>query len=283
MTKGELADFEEDIPLRLTLTLRSARGTWQLCFDHSPLVIGRSERCDVHLPFPWVSLQHAELRWSEEGICARDLHAKSPARIQGEPLSAEFSPPSDLLALSLPGLSIQCSLSSVHKVSERSDHALITRQIWRAESGWLLWMREAHHGTARPRVHRSNERRDQTALRPPEPLLCYPWRSAHRESSSATYSEFFGRYWTLGESGSFEIYMTSGKSHLIEINERGVNLDHTHHGDLSGGPISWTTEHIHFALSRESKVPIHALISDPKNESSTPSWWSRLWQGGTGL
>ena len=277
--RGERADLEVSVPLRLTLTLRSERGTWQLCFDHSPIVLGRSERCDVHLPFPWVSLQHAELRWSEEGICARDLHAKSPARIQGEALSAEFSPLSDLLNLSLPGLSIQCSLSSAHKVSERSDHAFITRQIWRAESGWLLWMRETHHGSARPRVSRANERRDHTALRPPEPLLCYPWRSAHRESSSVIYSELFGRYWALGECGSFKIDLTSGRSHLIEINERGVNLDHAHHGAPLGAPISWITEHTHFALSREAKVPIHALVSGPKLDTPSPSWWSRLWRG----
>ena len=87
--------------LRLLVILKSVEGQWSLLFDQSPLIIGRSEHCDISLPFPWVSLQHAELKWSSEGICARDLLAKSPARIRGERLTDTPSPPDEQLTISL--------------------------------------------------------------------------------------------------------------------------------------------------------------------------------------
>ena len=123
----------------LCIGLRLAHGLHSsLYFEQSPIVIGRSESCDLQLPYPWVSLQHVEVHWSETGVCARDLYAKVPARLQQHALSSALSEPQQELRLHLPSISLHCSLSAYPSASSYTQEQLL-RRLWRPESGWIIW------------------------------------------------------------------------------------------------------------------------------------------------
>ena len=123
----------------LCIGLRLAHGLHSsLYFEQSPIIIGRSESCDLQLPYPWVSLQHVEVHWSETGVCARDLYAKVPARLQQHALSSALSEPQQELILHLPSISLHCSLSAYPSASSYTQEQLL-RRLWRPESGWIIW------------------------------------------------------------------------------------------------------------------------------------------------
>ena len=121
------------VGLRLNRDLHS-----NLYFDKSPILIGRGESCDLQLPYPWVSLQHIELHWSEIGICARDLYAKTPARVDQAQLATTLSEPRQELVLHLPSISLHCSIS-VSKTISPYTHEQLLWHLWKPESGWLMW------------------------------------------------------------------------------------------------------------------------------------------------
>ena len=123
--------------LCIELRLESGQSS-QLYFAHSPIIIGRSEACDLRLPYPWVSLQHIEVHWSAKGICARDLYAKRPARLDKTELSQELSAVQQELNLHLPAISLHCTLSAYPEMTSYTPNQL-TRHLWRPESGWVIW------------------------------------------------------------------------------------------------------------------------------------------------
>lgn len=124
---------------QLCIGLRLASGLCSnLYFSQSPIIIGRSESCDLQLPYPWVSLQHIEVHWSKTGICARDLYAKVPARVKQRALSATLDEPKRELILHLPSISLHCSLSAYSAASLYTEKQLL-RRLWRPESGWIIW------------------------------------------------------------------------------------------------------------------------------------------------
>lgn len=258
---------------RLVVILRSSREQWRLSFDRSPITIGRSEHCDLHLPFPWISLQHAELRWSEEGIGARDLLAKSPARIHGERLTERLTPPSQQLTLSLPTLSLECSISYTEKVSDRADLSYITRELWRPESGWILWALESEEQLSlMSLMSPSNENTNH--MSPSEPIASYPWRSARHEHSSINHIPICGHYWILGERGHFELsHPTLSNKQLVTIDRQGplINGEPLVSGQDS---FTWSKGSLKLALNREASPPIDALSSAMKRDRP---WWFRMW------
>ena len=59
--------------------LRGPEGEWEL--RDAVTVLGRSRRCDIVLPDPNVSRQHAEIRRENDGFMVRDLGSTNGVRI----------------------------------------------------------------------------------------------------------------------------------------------------------------------------------------------------------
>lgn len=54
----------------------------------SEVLVGRSRACALHLPHPWVSSQHAALRWSGSGWELRDLGSRNGTWLRGRVIEA---------------------------------------------------------------------------------------------------------------------------------------------------------------------------------------------------
>ena len=269
---------EESSPLRLLVTLKTHEGlSWQLCFQQSPLIVGRGERSDIRLPYPWVSLQHAEICWSEEGITARDLIAKTPARYRGDLLTNRPTPRSPTLTISLPSISLSFILSTHQRLQTSADQsAYITRQLWRPESGWLLWTasttpvltvrRLAHLGSSLPA-------RPKT---PPEPLLSHQWRSALSHKDQYAH-DVQGLCWFINDLGHYEInHLTDTAPILLVLGERSIHLNGDVHEPCEDNEsYSFVCHGVKLILTREAHPPLTQLFRPIESGNLAP-WWSRI-------
>jgi hypothetical protein len=248
---------------KMSVTLRTVEGLmWPLYFEHSPVIIGRGIGCDVRLPYPWISLQHLEIIWSDHGISVRDLYAKTPVHIKGKPLSTTPTAPTQRLSLSLPSISLDLSLYHQSHPSNIQDQALMTRRLWRPESGWLLWTLDQPHLITLRRLHNSSQRTQDT---PPKPILSHTWH-AYRPAETINIqtpdpiSMIKGQCWFLPELGTYQL--TSDQSHLhIVIQDRALMINSNRHSlpiDRPCVPIS--LELTTFALSQTPHPPIESLL-----------------------
>ena len=243
---------------KLSVTLRTVEGLmWPLYFEHSPVVIGRGIGCDVRLPYPWISLQHLEIIWSDHGISARDLYAKTPVHIKGKPLSTTPTAPAQRLSLSLPSISLDLSLYHQNHPSNIQDQALMTRRLWRPESGWLLWTLDHPHLITLRKLHHSSQRTQDT---PPDPILSHTWHAYHPAQTIKPISMIKGKCWFLPELGTYEL--TSDQSHLqISIQNQVLMVNSNSHllpTDLPCIPMTLGLNT--FVLSQTPHPPIEYFL-----------------------
>ena len=258
-------------PLRLSVSLRTAEGLiWSLFFEQSPIIIGRSAHCDLRLPYPWISLQHVEVTWSDFGISARDLYAKTPVHIKGDPLQPTPTLPSQSMCLSFPSLSVDLQLDQHSPASNAQDKAITTRHLWRPESGWLLWSPNQSQIT----VRQISSEQTSSHNRPPEPIFPHQWQEkSESKGSEESHKRLHGQCWFLNEFGQYVIAHGQEKLQLVS-HPQSLSIHGSHYAlspHTRSIPIS-LGEH-NLALTQSPHPPTEQWINQ-KETTVRRKWWS---------
>lgn len=224
---------QEWTPPYLMLTLRQRdEQLARLIYKEGRLIVGRGEHCGLVLPFPWISLQHLELRWSLNGISARDLHSKTPALCGWRAIDPNWTEPSTQLTLALPEISLDCELSW-NQAAQSQDHearARLRRHLWRQESGWIAWISCEVDHPVKCIQYSGSDGLDYPASRWQGHWSAGSW--PEKKISGEATQVYGGMYWFLGREGEYELRIQSGLHQgLIELRVSADNIL------IQGGPI----------------------------------------------
>ena len=130
--------------LALKITLKTPQsGSFLYTFTQRSINVGRGVSCDICVPYPWVSIAHFKVIWSEETLRIFDLHARHPASVNGTLLKPTQPYVTQHRAMvTLFDLRVELKISPLY--GSNSTHSERQRHLWNLwspESGWILWWR----------------------------------------------------------------------------------------------------------------------------------------------
>jgi len=93
------------------------------------LVVGRRDKCDIHMPFPNVSGTHCELSFSDGYWTIRDLNSTNGIKVNGQRVMKKLLHPGDELMIGKRKFTIHYELPAGRRAMEEVEEDVMSQSL----------------------------------------------------------------------------------------------------------------------------------------------------------